>query len=331
MLVTKLGRALAGFALLTGALVGTLGTFNTFGLLSALGTDSAPAPTAPARAGARVAVAPEAREAPEPPSDPSIRDVRLRCGGARASVSVRWWDSDVVSVDYTVRDRDRSDGRTPKVRFTAHDTSRGQSYELDTDGRKAGRWKVMPAAADVHSGSLAPWNPSGVGHVLYLAVTLENGLDGEPGTTCTTSKRIWNWGANALRTAQLQEGTPYGPACEPYAVVDSSCLVRWSFSELPGFGSFERGSRSQEAWLEDLASDGRRTRVDAIRVSLAEVQRGDLVFSAFDSGPGADHVSFYWSEGYVYGARDLNSPAGLHAQELRPAEVAAVYRITGVS
>ncbi len=150
-------------------------------------------------------------------------------------------------------------------------------------------------------------------------------------STCTTSKKVWNWGRHALRMAQLQEGTPYGLGCEPGELIDCSCLVQWSFTRLPGFGSFERDSRSQQAWLDGLASDGRRTKVDAIRVGIADVQRGDLIFSTIDSDPAVDHVAFYWSKGYVYDAPGPSSPTGLHARQLRSPEVVAVYRVTGVS
>lgn len=158
-------------------------------------------------------------------------------------------------------------------------------------------------------------------------------LDADDGSrsTCTTSKRVWNWGKDALRSAQLQEGTPYGLGCEPGERIDCSCLVQWSFTQLPGFGHFERDSRSQEAWLDGLANDGRRTKVDAIRVSIADVQRGDLIFSTIDADPVVDHVAFYWSEGYVYDAPGPSSPAGLHARQLRSPEVVAVYRVIGVS
>lgn len=299
MLIKKLGRVLAAFALVTMSVAGSLGA------------QSAVAPAAQAEAS---------------PSDPSIRGVHLQCGGAEAYVSVRWWDSEVVTVNYTITNTNTSDGLTPKIQFTAHNTTQAQSYGFDGSG-----WKVMPLTDGEFSGSFGSWNPSEVGYILDLAVTLKNGLDSESGTKCTSSKQIWNWGENALRMAQLQGGTEYALTCQPYQLIDCSCLVQWSFSQLSGFGTPPRDSRSQKAWLADLASDGVQTKVDAIQVSIADIQQGDLIFFDWESNDYIDHVAFYWSEGYVYDARNPDTTTGVHAQQLRSSEVVAIYRVTGVS
>jgi hypothetical protein len=252
--------------------------------------------------------------------------VHLECGGAEAYVSVRWWDSEAVSVSYTINDTVTSDGLTPKIQLTAANTSRAQPYGFDGSG-----WMVMPLTDTSHSGSFDSWNPSQVGYVLNLAVTLENGLDSESGSRCTTRKQIWNWGENALRMARLQDGTAYGLGkCEPYVLIDRSCLVQWSYSELSGFGTTPRDTRSQRAWLEELATDGRQTKVDALKVGTTDVQRGDLIYFDWENDNHIDHVAFYWSPGHVY---DISSPdrtAGVRAQSLI-SDVVAVYRVTGVS
>lgn len=307
MQLKRIGRVLAALTLAAASLAGSLGDRSTL----------APAALAPAAPAARTEV---------PPSDPSIRGVHLECGGAEAYVSVRWWDSEVVSVSYTINDTATSDGRTPKIRFTAESTGQAQTYGFDGSG-----WMVMPLTGTSHSGSLDSWNPSRVGYLLDLAVTLENGLDAESGNGCTTSKQIWNWGENALRLARLQEGTAYRlGGCAPYVHLDRSCLVRWSYSELPGFGTAPRDTRSQRTWLEGLATDGRQTKVDALEVGAADVQRGDLIYFDWENDDHIDHVAFYWSPGQVYDTSSPDRTAGVRAQSLTSG-VAAVYRVTGVS
>lgn len=299
MRLKRIGRVLAAFTLAAASLAGSLGA------------QSALAPAAQAEASA---------------SDPSIRGVHFQCPGAEAYVSVRWWDSEVVSVDYTITNTNTSDGLTPKIQFTAHNTTQAQPYGFDGSG-----WKVMPLTDDEYSGSFGSWNPSEVGNILDLAVTLKNGLDSESGTKCTSSKQIWNWGENALRMAQLQEGTAYLlGGCEPYVLLDCSCLVQWSYSELSGFGTTPRDTRSQRTWLEGLATDGRQTKVDAIRVNAADIQQGDLIYYDWESNNHIDHVAFYWSPGYVYDTSSPDRTAGVRAQSLT-SDVVAIYRVTGVS
>ncbi|MEU4386202.1 NlpC/P60 family protein [Promicromonospora sp. NPDC023805] len=299
MQLKRIGRVLAALTLAAASLAGSLGA------------QSALAPAAQAEASS---------------SDPSIRGVHLECGGAEAYVSVRWWDSGAVSVSYTINDTSTSDGLTPKIQLTAHNTSQAQPYEFDGSG-----WLVMPLADTSNSGGFGSWNPSQVGHVLDLAVTLKNGLDPESGDKCTASRQIWNWGQNALRVAQLQKGTAYRlGGCEPYVLLDRSCLVRRSYSGLSGFGTTPRDTRSQTTWLEALATDGRQTKVDALKVSAADVQQGDLIFYDWENDNHIDHVAFYWSPGHVYDTSSPDRAAGVRAQSLT-SDVAAVYRVTGVS
>ena len=300
MSLKRIGRVLAAFTLAAASLAGSLGA------------QSALAPAAQAEAS---------------PSDPSIRGVHLECGGAEVYVSVRWWDSEVVSVNYTLNDTKPADRLTPKVQFTAHNTAEFQHYGFDGSG-----WMVLPTTDNSHAGSFGSWNPSDVRYILDLAVTLKDGLDSETSSgKCTTGKQIWNWGENALRMAQLQEGTAYLlGGCEPYVLMDCSCLVRWSYSQLSGFGTPPRDTRSQQDWLEGLATDGRQTKVDAIRVNAADIQQGDLIYYDWESNNHIDHVAYYWSPGYVYDTSSPDRTAGVRAQSLT-SDVVAIYRVTGVS
>ncbi len=268
-------------------------------------------------------------------TDMTISGVPVECGGAQAFVSVRFWNARQMYIRYTLNNTNDSDGKTPKILFTADNNYQPQLNH-------GSGWLTVPSGKRSVSGDFS-WDPSSIGLVHNLMVTVKNGTD-EEGSSCTVTKRIWNYSQLARRIAEFQAGDPYGLGYEGPNRFDCSGLVLYGYENInSGYGpeifpDFENtlGVRTAEAEMykfRQWANDGRRTQYDAISVPASERQPGDLVFYDWADYPrAADHVAFWAGDGKVFDGYTDGVPMGEHVEsDFWRSRIASTYRIVGVS
>lgn len=255
------------------------------------------------------------------------------CSGAHVDIQINWLGPEKMNVFWRLKDT-AADGKTPVMRLVATSPSGGNAlYTFPSTGLTVLR--APGGSGTVISGTAWDWNPP-IQYVNSVKVVVSNGTEPE-GLKCSHARRVFNFAQHAYRQATSRIGDRYEFGDEGPSTFDCSGLVWWSFNQVSNFPGFSgnRSALQMYNWVKDMASDNASTpwrAIDAIRVSRADLQVGDLIFynqpASWDPDP-IDHVGFHAGSGNVLDAQRARG-VSRHAENLGE-HIVAYYRLVGVT